>query len=75
MIAEHTVKSHYVIKVQNGWLDFILKFAGLCGMEELGAPGLCSFKGWATTNLFRNRFRWFASLHEGRMLLAVLAEV
>ena len=33
-ITEHTIETCYVIKVQNGHLDFILKFAILCRSEN-----------------------------------------
>ena len=74
-IAERTIKSHYVIiEVQNGRLEFILRFAIFVQKRELCASALCLFKDWATTNLFANKLRQFASLHEGRMSLAVLAK-
>ena len=66
-IAERTIKSRYVIKVQNGRLDFIQRFAIFVRKRELGASALCCFKDWATTNLFTRNFRQFASLREGRI--------
>ena len=65
----------YVINMQNGCLDFILRFAILCAEEKLYVSTLCSFKDWATTNLLTNKLRQFASLCEGRMSLAVLVKV
>ena len=62
-IAEHTIKSSYVIEVQNGRLDFILRFAIFVQKKELHVhvAVLCSFKNWTTTNLFPNKLRWFVS--------------
>ena len=69
-IAEYTIKSYYVIKVQNGHLKFIMRFAIIAQNRELCASALCSFKNWATTKLLANKIRWFASLNEGcRQLL------
>ena len=73
-IAECTIKSHYVIEVQNGRLDFIPRFAIFVQKRELCASALYSFKDWATTNLLANKFRQFASLCEGRISPAVVAQ-
>ena len=61
LITEHTVS--YVIKVEDGCLDFIPRFACfLCGREKtLGIVALT------------NKLRQFASLYEDQMSLAVLA--
>ena len=74
-IADGTIKSCYVIKVQNGHLNFILKFAIFVQKRKLYASALCSFKDWATINLPMKKVRRFASLCEGRVLLAVLVKV
>ena len=50
-ITKCIIKSCYVIKVQNGHLDFILKFAIFVQKRKLYASALCSFKDWATINL------------------------
>ena len=71
-IADCTIKSRYVIEVQNGSLDYIPKFAIFVRKRELCASALCSCKDWATTNLLKNKLRRFASLREGRMLPDVL---
>ena len=69
-IAERTIKSGYVIEVQNGCLNFNPRFAIFVRKGELCASALCSFKDLATINLLMNKFRQIASLREGRMLLA-----
>ena len=74
-IADGTIKSYCIIKVQNGHLDFILKFAIFVRKQELYASALCSFKDWATTNQLMEKVSRFASLREERMLLAVLVKV
>ena len=68
-IAERTIKDCYVIKVQNGHLDFILRFATFVQKRELCESVLCR---WATTNLLTRKF---ASLCEERTLPAVLVQV
>ena len=40
-IAEHTIKSGYVIEVQNGHLNFIRGLQFLCWRENFGSA-LCS---------------------------------
>ena len=50
-LMEHTVKSHYVIEVQNGCLHFILRFVIFVWKREFCASLLCSFKGLGTKNL------------------------
>ena len=50
-------------------------FAIFVRKRELCASALCCFKEWATTNLLTSKFRRFASLREGRMSPAVLAQV
>ena len=74
-ITERTIRSHYVIKVQNGHLDFIPRFAIFVRKRELCTSVLCCFKDWATTNLLTSKFKRFASLRKGRMSPAVLAHV
>ena len=67
-IAEYTIKSHYVIKVQNDHLNFIIpRFSVFCAEERA--------LYWATTNLLLNKLRPCVSLCEGRMSLAVLVKV
>ena len=68
-IADSTIKSCYVIKEQNGHLDFIPKFAIFVQKQKLYASALRSFKDWAQQ---KKKVRLLASLCEGRMLLAVL---
>ena len=60
-ITERTIKSHYIIEVQNGRLDFIPRFSVFVRKKELYVSALCSFKNWATTNLLPNKLRRFAS--------------
>ena len=55
--------------------QFILRFAIFVRKIEICASVLGSFKDWATRKLLTNEFRWFASLHEGRMLAALFAQV
>ena len=50
-IAEHTIKGHDVIEVENGCLDFIPGGAVFVRKRELYSSALCSCKDWATTNL------------------------
>ena len=69
-IAEHTIKSRYVIEVPR----FIPRFAIFALKRELYASALCSFKNWATTKLLTNKFRRFVGLFEGRMSPAVSAQ-
>ena len=52
-ITERTIKSHYVIKVQYGCLDFIAQKRELC------VSALCCFQDWTTTNLLTNTLRLF----------------
>ena len=63
-IEERTIKSCYVIEVQNGCLDFILRFAIFVQERTLYASVLCSLKNWAATNLLLNKLRQFVSLCE-----------
>ena len=65
-IADGTIKSCYVIKEQNGHLDFIPKFAIFVQKRKLYASALRSFKDWAQQ---KKKVRPLASLCEGRMLL------
>ena len=43
-IAERTINSRYIIKVQNGRLDFYSEFANFVRKRELCGPALGSFK-------------------------------
>ena len=43
-ITERTINSHYIIKVQNGHLDFYSEFANFVQKRELCGPALSSFK-------------------------------
>ena len=72
-IADCTIKSCYVIKVRNGHLNCIPMFAILCKRENSVHQRSVVLR--ATTNLLTSKFRGLASLHEGRMLPAVLAQV
>ena len=65
-IAECTIKGYYVIKVQNGCLDFIPGFAIFVHKKELCVSALSSCKDWTIINLLTNKFRRFASLCEGK---------
>ena len=60
-IAQRTIIGRYVIEVQNGHLDFILRFAIFVQEKELYVSALGSFKNWATTNLLLNKLRQFTS--------------
>ena len=62
-IAECTIIKFYVIKIQNGRLDFILRFEIFVRKRELCVSVLCCFD-WAATNLLKSKFSRFASLHE-----------
>ena len=66
-IAERTIKSRYIIEVQNGHLDFIPKFSVFVRKRELYVSVHCSVKNY--NNLLTNKFRRFASSYEGRMSL------
>ena len=70
-IAERTIESSYIIKVQNGHLNFIPRFAIFVRKGELYASAICSFKDWAKTNLLMNKLRQFVSLCERKVPLAV----
>ena len=72
-ITERTITSCYIMKVQNGDVDFFQGLQFLCGREN-SASVLCSFEELATTNLLLNELRLFEILREGRMSQAVLAQ-
>ena len=69
------IQKSYVIRVQNGFFDFIPRFATLCGWENLSMHQCSVLFNWAITNLLLNMLRWFASSCEGRISLAVLVKV
>ena len=65
-IAEHTIKSCYVIKVQNGHLDFILKLCAEARTLQISAL-LFYGLGYNKPTYEKKVVR----VCEGRMLLAV----
>ena len=75
-IAECTIKSHYVMQVQNAASILFQDLQFWCERENcMYQHSVCSFKNWATTNQLPNKLRWFASLCEQRMSLADLVKV
>ena len=64
----------HVIDVQNGHLDFILRFAIFVRKRELCASALGSFNDWTTYEQGQAVCE-FVSLCKGRMSLAVLVKV
>ena len=59
----------YIVEVQNGCFDFIPRFSIFLRKREFCASVL---KEWTAKTLLMNKFRLFASLHEGRILPAAL---
>ena len=79
-ITEHTIKSGYVIKVQNGRLDFIPRLQFFERENSVHQRSVVLRAGLQQTclrtiNLLTSKFRWFVSLREGKMSPAVLAQV
>ena len=54
-IAERTIESRYIIKVQNGHLDFIPMFAIFMQKREFHASAHFSFMDGATASLLTNK--------------------
>ena len=63
-ITEHTINSHYVIEVQNGRLDFYLKFANFVRRRE-NSVDQCVLHNKSATNLLNKLGGLRVSMREG----------